>query len=153
VNAGRRWFLLRIRRLVSRCGSVVDSGDTDTSCLFCESRFVAGAKGEDVVPRWCAKHIGHPVTSEVWLVHADREAGAAVGDRRRSQTVAAADFRRRSVCQECKNGWMSQIESAAKPVVLSMLEGGTRVLTNMTDASFLGTAQVAGKELGKTRGK
>ena len=92
------------------------------TCLFCSSSFPPGAKGEDIIPRWYATAIGHPVTSEVLFGLADSTA-SVFSEPTASQTVAAKQFRVPDVCPACNNGWMSQIEQHAKPHLLQMMGG------------------------------
>lgn len=98
--------------------------NSSLTCLFCTSTFVRGGKGEDIIPRWYAKSIGHPRTGEVILGLVDSTA-SVFSDPTATQTVAAKEFRVPDVCPSCNNGWMSQIEQHASPHLLLMMGGST----------------------------
>lgn len=110
-------------------------------CFFCTSTFVAGGKGEDIIPRWYAKAIGHPVTGEVVFGLADSTA-SVFSDPAASQTVAAKEFRVPDVCPSCNNGWMSQIERHAKPHLLQMMSCSDLDLTPEAQREVAEWAQI-----------
>ncbi len=98
-----------------------------TICIFCEVVFVLGRRGEDIVPQWYAKEIGHRA-GHVTLAVFDHIGESALQSRP-TQTVAAKEFRLRDVCRDCNGGWMSTLEATAKPILLPLMRGETTLLT------------------------
>jgi hypothetical protein len=90
--------------------------------MFCGGTFVPGERGEDIIPRWYAKAIGHPTTGTVQLGFVEPN-DSVFFDPELSQTVAAKQFRVRYVCPGCNSAWMSVIENEAKPHLLPMTQG------------------------------
>jgi hypothetical protein len=78
-------------------------------CIFCDNAASRHPK-EDVLPKWIAREFG----DEVWRIqseHSDRVFGA----RNHLGLVS------REVCERCNHEWMSQLESAAKPILVPMM--------------------------------
>lgn len=96
------------------------------TCIFCGKDFRPGARGEDIVPNWYAKLIGHqPGTVTVGVFEFTGESAEYT---RQSQTAAAKEFRLREVCTECNGGWMSALEQTAKPLLVPLMLGAATAL-------------------------
>lgn len=89
------------------------------SCVFC--RQPGKLTNEDAWPRWLIAHIvkkGAPVNQR-W--------GSQLGLTGFTSTQQNMTVRR--VCSDCNNGWMSDLEVAAKPLLLPWIDGNrTRLL-------------------------
>jgi hypothetical protein len=87
-------------------------------CIFCGKSGSKPHDKEDVLPKWIAREFG----DEVWKIqsqHSDRVFGA------RGHLGLVS----REVCKQCNNVWMSQLESAAKPILKPMMDGIPSELT------------------------
>jgi hypothetical protein len=80
---------------------------------------------EDVLPTWMRNRLGAKAGRKRWLLSDLTPAGQPSppanprpGERRGMRVVA-----RRIVCQTCNNGWMSQLQTSAKPLLAGMLDG------------------------------
>jgi hypothetical protein len=49
------------------------------------------------------------------------------------QQVKLTNFRLKAVCTPCNNGWMSQLESSAKPLILGLIRGGASLISLADD--------------------
>ncbi len=83
-------------------------------CIFCEA---PAATREDAWPRWLARRARTPHGVEV---EAERR-GVPLPQWRTSRH----EIRVRSVCGRCNNGWMSDMETRAKPVLEGLLDRST----------------------------
>lgn len=104
-------------------------------CIFCGSP--ADSK-EDVIPKWIRPLIEiqpEKAKANARFLMQRRYAGKKAPDQTLMTLVLAA---RRVVCQRCNNGWMSQLQEAAKMVIGPLLADQRVVL--MPDAQ----AQIAG---------
>jgi hypothetical protein len=94
-------------------------------CLFCgqahQPKTVstkATATDEDIVPRWLQKYLG--IENEIvtpMLVRSKDLAPLHI----RQHVVSA--FKAGGVCSGCNGGWMSDLENAAKPILIALIEG------------------------------
>ena len=80
------------------------------------------------VPRRCIFCDSTPVTKEhawpAWLVRQYRKRPLQVSDARGHQrTTRGLDHSVRVVCANCNNGWMSDLETSAQPVVGGLVNG------------------------------
>ena len=80
-------------------------------CFFCSG---AADSLEDAWPRWLTGQFRATQPSEA---HFER------GGRDRSWQVLQPELTVRCVCRSCNNGWMSQLESHAKPFLQPLLMG------------------------------
>ncbi len=80
------------------------------SCMFCSGK--ASTK-EDVWPNWLRSRF----RSEAARIFAERE-GVHLG----SWRPGNAGLQVKRVCRACNNGWMSRLETEAKPLVESFLD-------------------------------
>ena len=86
--------------------------------MFCGNRV---SSKEDAWPLWLLRRIG-----------ADRPGdmnGERGGTGPRSWPLAKSGIQVRCVCSGCNNGWMSRLESLAKPVIEPLLDDAPHVLT------------------------
>jgi hypothetical protein len=70
-----------------------------------------------------------------------------LGDGTRKQArveIKLASFKLKDICDACNNGWMSNLEIAAKPLILALIRG-TLDLANLTDDERRTIAKWAGK--------
>lgn len=88
------------------------------SCVFC-NRPIVGTNGarEHILPRWLLKRLGLD-KDFVQGLHSGIPWGKATIDTR-IQSFSSLVFG--LVCSRCNNGWMSQLEAAAKPVLTGLM--------------------------------
>ncbi len=95
------------------------------SCVFCGGQPVTR---EHVFPQWMRAYLngfGRPTHA----VKADRE--------HRSWPTCTIDFKARKVCAACNGGWMCELESAAKPVLVPLIESTAPMRLTDEDAVLL----------------
>ncbi len=81
------------------------------NCLFCSG---AADSKEDALPRWITNQFKGTRPSEAHLERCGKE---------HSWPDLAPELLVRWVCRQCNNGWMSQLESQAKPFLQPLLMG------------------------------
>jgi hypothetical protein len=90
------------------------------SCLFCGAGGAGVLSKEHVIPQWLLKHLGLPADDKLF------QGVASSADGTLSQTPrihSSFNFVQGHVCEECNNGWMSQLEAAAKPILVPLIDG------------------------------
>jgi hypothetical protein len=102
------------------------AGPSKVLCIFCD-RTLDRAQ-EDIISTWLAKLLGGvpPFFSNDDVTIAR---GHTIAAGRPKRTGTAAALKLPDVCQDCNNTWMSRIESAAKPILVPMIEGNACDLT------------------------
>jgi hypothetical protein len=112
------------------------------SCIFC--RRDVPLTVEHVFPKWTRPYL----TSGGTGTHTQMTIRTGEPTKEHSHKGAPATLTRRSVCAQCNNGWMSDLEVKAKPFLLSMIRGHTRTYyaTGQTVIAtwMLKTALIAG---------
>jgi hypothetical protein len=103
------------------------------ACLGCGADLTSeSATLEHVLPQWLAKEIERPGINLEHSLHDER--------RPEQDTVLRSHglnkFATRKVCAACNNGWMSRLESGAKPLILGLMYQKTSILT-LTDEARL----------------
>lgn len=117
------------------------------TCIFCSHEFSPGKRGEDVIPIWYAKEIGHPACV-VLAGSVDATGSATPANPRKSQTVAAKEFRLAGACHSldehvgCNGSWMSGIEETAKPILLPLMQGAPTTLDSSAQKTLATWAQL-----------
>jgi hypothetical protein len=96
-----------------------------TKCLFCDN---AASSKEDVWPRWLVAIVSTPGMADVDL---ERE-GRPLARWRTSRDA----WRLGVVCAACNNGWMSNLEGGAKPVVERLLADAPATLSESDQAAL-----------------
>lgn len=97
-------------------------------CVFCNRD--GRESEEDLIPRWANKVL-RELTGATGVLVSLREVDidektVLQSIHRRHQTFSA--IRIPEVCETCNNGWMSQIENAAKPLLEPMIRGQRRAI-------------------------
>src|SRR5690606_33239285 len=97
-------------------------------CIFCGRH---GDKSrEHFYPAWLANHVSmqHPIhhTAETFTASGYAPAQLTKSVRRQGHLVTR---KLRVVCRTCNNGWMSQLEESAKPLLLRGFDAETFTLT------------------------
>ncbi len=95
------------------------------TCIYCGRR---GVSKEHVIPAWLGKYVSQnePTNSLGYKLYGfgsrviDEDHLERPGD---GHTVKV-----RRVCESCNNGWMSQLQERAKPLILDMLSGAPLAL-------------------------
>src|SRR2546428_2169378 len=94
------------------------------ACVWCRNQLSASRAKEHVVPDWLLRHL--KVSSETVEATIAATADENVVSVRRHILDAMKEGR---VCEECNCGWMSDLEQAAKPVLVPVIDGQRSVLT------------------------
>jgi hypothetical protein len=88
------------------------------ACLFCDT--IGGASSnEHVIPQWLLTHLSLPGGDMMFQGIADSETGILSQPPRVHSSFGFVQGR---ICAECNNGWMSRLETAAKPVLVPLIE-------------------------------
>lgn len=90
-------------------------------CIFCGR---GGLTREHIWPDWAADLLPDAVGSEVYrqTLYPTDPAGART-DYRRPRQGGVKKHKVQAVCGQCNNGWMSVLETDAKPMLAAMIEG------------------------------
>jgi hypothetical protein len=92
-------------------------------CIFCKAH---GMTYEHVWPDWLSQYVPKNLprhssfTAEIFRDRTDSNVKTWSGDPRRRRVPV--------VCERCNTGWMSELQQAAKPRLLPLLEGRTAFL-------------------------
>jgi hypothetical protein len=98
------------------------------ACLFCDSPVSKGGKAnEDVIPKWLLKHLGLDKSKDLIASSPVTDMGMA---RKRPRIQGSHTVLQGSVCAECNNVWMSDLEVRAKPVISRMSCGEKLTLSH-----------------------
>lgn len=89
------------------------------SCIFCGGTPLTN---EHVLPAWIGSAL---VGGSGKLIHA--WTNPETGDTREWRTDLV-DFKAKVVCGPCNNGWMNDLETAARPYLIGMIQGRGRTL-------------------------
>ena len=108
-----------------------------SECIFCgDSRMSL----EHIIPKWAGEVLlrTKPPPSRpdmrVVALHTRGSTDKDAGYDREWYTKDAPNFQVRCVCEDCNNGWMSDIEEAAQPIVTAMIEDQTLTLDTENQA-------------------
>jgi hypothetical protein len=99
-------------------------------CLFCgrvlpPKRAKAGGKSDEhVVARWLLEHLGIGSTT-IAPAHLNVKSGNIIHTRHHTLNNLVGG----SVCRDCNNGWMSELESQAKPILTALIADPNRLST------------------------
>jgi hypothetical protein len=110
--------------------------NSDKTCLFCGVGLHGkgnrqGRTVEHIVPKWLMDHLGGRDQQIAPALH-EIETGALIGRRQHSVKMLLAG----SVCATCNNGWMSLLETQAKPILIRLI-GDPDQLVKLTEAERL----------------
>lgn len=93
------------------------------ACVFCGSDDTLTK--EHVFPEWVRSYLqSEPGNTGTHRRTVIRDSGTTS----HSRPAAPATLTVRAVCADCNNGWMSRLESTAKPYLLPMIQGRKRAL-------------------------
>jgi hypothetical protein len=106
-------------------------------CLACGNTS-ASASREHVFSKWLLKEFGPDASLALFRRHGD-------GTNEQVRTRIKLDsFRLKSICKCCNEGWMSQLEDSAKPLILEVIRD-LRTLDSLTEDERRTLARWAGK--------
>lgn len=89
---------------------------------------------EHIIARKLSEELGHFATDHWRFGWTLKDEGRETSTWNRGPWKAKApNFRVNDVCSECNNGWMSQLEEVARPILLPMLRGDERVRLSPND--------------------
>jgi hypothetical protein len=101
------------------------------ACLFCGRESGSRSK-EHVVPQWLQDYLSireesvRPVVHEIELDEAGNFGAPATKHERGPFPLDALQL---GVCEACNAGWMSDLESGAKPLLIPLIDGSRSVAT------------------------
>jgi hypothetical protein len=88
-------------------------------CWFCDTPLTgANASEEHVFPQWLQKELGLEKVAITPTWHAE-PLGALLDERKHTWGTLVAG----RICRSCNNGWMSNLESEAMPLLLPLIRG------------------------------
>ena len=106
-------------------------------CLAC-GRTPSPASREHVFSAWLLQEFGLDVSMALFRMQGD-------GSRKQVRVeIKLASFKLKEVCEACNNGWMSRLESEAKPLILGLIRGSLG-LQSLTEGERRILARWAGK--------
>jgi hypothetical protein len=117
-----------VRALVVRlCVAAVLASRVAKPCLFCGAEGPGVLSDEHVIPEWLLDHVELP--ADDLMFHG--VAKSATGELTQEPRIHSSfNFVEGRVCEECNTGWMSKLESAAKPILIPLLDN-TRTVDNL----------------------
>lgn len=95
---------------------------------------------EDVLAEWIREYLGAKTGRKKWELRDLTPIDSLVTTTKNPRPGPRRGFRVRAdkiVCQDCNNEWMSDLQNAAKPTLLSMFEGGSLTLAPSAQAALL----------------
>lgn len=87
-------------------------------CIFCDGKLTGCRAKEHIIPAWLLQHL--QITKDELLVGVARSSDNRILSRRR---VPTGNFVEGRVCEKCNGGWMSNLESKAKSLVVQLIAG------------------------------
>ncbi len=84
------------------------------ACIFCRAKPAKWSE-EHVTPQWLLEHLG--------ITRHSRMTQGYSGEEDRTREFSAYRFVEGRVCTSCNTGWMSRLETAAAPIVTSLVDG------------------------------
>lgn len=112
---------------------------SERSCIFCNGPLGANRAKEHVVPDWLLQHL-HIKEDEIFQAVATSSNSEIVEGR----TIDMDSLVEGRVCDDCNNGWMSDLENEAKPLLMPLIDG-KRTVFNLTDQERLVISRWAAK--------
>lgn len=112
------------------------------ACLFCGATGAGTLTNEHVNPAWLLEYLKLPDDDMLFQGVASSETGTLTQPPR---VHSSFNFLQGHVCGDCNTGWMSRLESASKPLIISMIDE-TRTIESLSPAE----AAVVGKWAVKT---
>jgi hypothetical protein len=106
-------------------------------CLACGNT-PSSPSLEHVFARWLLEEFGPDARIDLFRLHHD---GASEQVR---DTIKLDSFKLKKVCAACNNGWMSELENAAKPLILEVIRDN-RALDSFSEEERRILARWAGK--------
>src|SRR4051812_33992429 len=116
------------------------------SCAFCGTLWgIAGRSDEHVWPQWMRKEAGAIAQGRLiqgagFSLSSDGRFLEEIAPVSRSANSSLLHVKTREVCRVCNNGWMSALESQARPIFLSLAkaaETGLSVVLSQNDRVVL----------------
>ena len=93
------------------------------TCICCTRELSGNKSREHVIPQWLLQEIG--LEEETFYQKVIRKSDEQVVDKRQH---AASAFVLGGVCTSCNNGWMSDLENRARPLLHSLIAGDRTVV-------------------------
>ena len=111
------------------------------NCIFCDQK-PGKWTNEHINPQWLLEHLQLPKSDQLFQGVASTTTGQLTQKPRIHSTHS---FVQGSVCDDCNGGWMSRLETAAKPILIDLMDG-VRPLSSLTKAE----ARILSKWAAKT---
>lgn len=97
----------------------MNGADESKKCLFCGGLEGTPLTNEHVNPKWLLEHLGLPADDQMLQGVVSTESGTLV---ERPRIHSSHSFVQGRVCAACNNGWMSELETAARPLLVSLID-------------------------------
>lgn len=93
-------------------------------CIFCDNPLTGVRAKEHAIPKWLMKYLG--ITKEKLHLAVAQSADDVVTSSRKH---TADRFVEGKVCDDCNQGWMSTLETEAKPILKPLIDGTVSLLS------------------------
>jgi hypothetical protein len=110
-------------------------------CIFCSK---GNLTHEHIYPKWLFDHLKldsviFQPSSTAYLIKGSRNAEIIEQTKWSSdeREIRYEDFKTKVVCQNCNNGWMSNLERVVKPIFVELLNNQSDIKENSAKASVL----------------
>jgi hypothetical protein len=94
-------------------------------CIFCGGRDSPQHK-EDVIPKWVARELAAIIGTDPSFIARTGQYLDPAWPTREYKAVGKLGWETKGPCQRCNNGWMSDLENKALPILLPLMKGKSR---------------------------
>jgi hypothetical protein len=85
-------------------------------CIFCNEGLINKSR-EHVFPLWLLKYL-----SIEGVIISPTHSDKITGDTKSKRRHDLSNFVSGGICEQCNNGWMSDLENAAKPILIDLID-------------------------------
>jgi hypothetical protein len=96
----------------------------NNSCLFCARDGAGILSNEHVIPRWLLDHLDLPESDQLFQGVSSSKTNELITSPR---IHSSFNFVQGHVCRECNNGWMSRLEALARPILVPLIDGESKI--------------------------
>ena len=105
------------------------------ACLFCGADAPGTLTNEHVNPKWLLKDLDLPPDDQLFQGVASSDTGQLV---KAPRIHSSFSFVQGRVCDDCNNGWMSRLETAAAPILIPLIDASRKLESlSASDASVV----------------
>lgn len=122
-----------------------ESNQRQRRCWFCDTPLTGGRHGntarEHVIPLWLQEGLGLYLLEITPTWHS-----APLGELLNQRKQTWGTLKAGRVCSTCNNGWMSDLETSARPILLALVRG-ERTVASLSSAESTVVARWAAKTI------